>query len=153
MRLVTLCTLNLRPITAANTLVRPFGIEEGLAFQEGEGVAEGERLSGMAHWFNTPRRRSDGAMLPDIRGVISTSDGGIVLFHLEGRVIWNPTSNGPVGDQLMRATFTADSDRYRWLTNAFCVFEGRVLPPSPATEGRPQRIGDAFVYECVNDLP
>src|SRR5579864_7243659 len=101
MRLVNLCTLNLRP-TTTNALVRPFGTEEGTTFQEGEGIAEGERLRGVARWYNVPRRRSDGAMLPDIRGVIHTQDGATVIFHLEGRVIWNATNNGPVGDQLMR---------------------------------------------------
>ncbi|HEX8983108.1 MAG TPA: hypothetical protein VF792_10085 [Ktedonobacterales bacterium] len=151
MRLVNLCTLNLRP-TTTNALVRPFGTEEGTTFQEGEGVAEGERLRGVARWCNVPRRRSDGAMLPDIRGVIHTHEGAMVIFHLEGRVIWNPTNNGPIGDQLMRVTFVAEDARYQWLNNAFCVFEGRVRPPSPTSDNRPQRVGDAYVYECVNDL-
>jgi hypothetical protein len=151
MRLTHLCILNLVP-TATPVLVKPYGGEDGVAFGEGEGVAEGERLRGAVRWFNHPRRRSDGAMLPDIRGAITTEDGATIVFSMQGRVIWHDTAEGPVGDQLMRIAFEADDARYRWLNDAFCVFEGRVTPPLARTQGRPLRVGDAHVYVCMNEL-
>ena len=152
MRVEKLCTMNLTQ-ASPGVLVQPYGTEEGAAFGGGEGMVDGDRLRGAVRWFNHPRRRSDGAMLPDIQGVITTDDGASVVFSMRGRVIWSHTPGGPVGDQLMRVEFEADDARYRWLCDAFCVFEGRVEAPSPRTQGRPQRIGDAFVYLCINELP
>lgn len=151
MRSTKLCLFNLTQ-TAPGVLISPYGGEDGVAFSGGEGVAEGERLRGAIRWFNHPRRRSDGVMLPDIQGVLTTADGAEIIFSMQGRVVWSNTEDGSVGDQLMRIIFEAEDPRYRWLNNAFCVFEGRVSPPSPQTQGRPQRIGDAFVYLCVNEL-
>ncbi len=151
MRVTYLCELNLVQ-TSDPVLVRPHGGEEGVAFGLGEGRVEGEKLRGSAQWFNFPRRRSDGAMLPDLRGVITTDDGAAILFVMEGRVVWVNTADGPVGDQLMRIIFHTDDVRYHWLNDAFCVFEGKVAPPQSRSNGRPQRIGDARVYLCVNEL-
>jgi hypothetical protein len=152
MRTTKLCTLNLTQ-TSPNVFVQPYGGQEAAAFGGGEGVAEGDQLRGAVRWFNHPRRRSDGVMLPDIQGVITTDDGTTIVFSMQGRVVWSETPDGPIGDQLMRVTFEADDPRYRWLCDAFCIFEGKVIPPSPQTQGRPQRVGDAFVYVCVNELP
>jgi hypothetical protein len=136
----------------APVLVRPYGGEEGAGYGHGEGVVKGERLRGSVQWFNHPRRRSDGTMLPDIQGVLMTEDSAAILFSLRGRTVWNQTAEGPIGDQLLRVIFETEDARYRWLNDAFCVLEGKVLPPQPATEGRPQSIGAAQVYLCENEL-
>jgi hypothetical protein len=48
-----------------------------------EGRAEGA-LAGRFRAANYPRRRADGALLPDFRGAIETDAGAVVLFALQG---------------------------------------------------------------------
>ena len=91
MRLDHLCDMELmyRPESFGKfVLIRPYGGEEGAGYGEGEGTVKGERLRGTARWANYPRRRSDGAMLPDVHGVIQTDDRAHVLFSLRGRTVW-----------------------------------------------------------------
>jgi hypothetical protein len=54
----------------------------------GDGTVTGERLSGGVQWSNQPRRRGDGTMLPDARGVITTHEGAEVFFDLTGRTVF-----------------------------------------------------------------
>ncbi|MGH2505573.1 MAG: DUF3237 family protein [Ktedonobacterales bacterium] len=150
MRITHLCNLSLAQ--RQGLLVQPYGGEEGTVFGHGEGVAEGERLHGTATWFNFAHRRSDGAMQPHLQGVITTHDGATILFELQGRVRWVASDDGLLGDQLMRVTFETADERYRWLNDAFCVFEGKLRPPQPTTGGNPQRVGSAQVYLCENEL-
>jgi hypothetical protein len=56
---------------------------EGRSFLIAEGRAEG-RLSARYRGANFPRRRVDGALEPEFRGVLETDDGASVLFHWEG---------------------------------------------------------------------
>jgi hypothetical protein len=42
------------------------------------------RIGGSVVWSNYPRRRTDGRMLPNLRGLISTDDGASILFELWG---------------------------------------------------------------------
>jgi len=151
MRVTPLCDLNLTP-TGQPRLVQPYGGEEGMVFLAGEGVVDGERLRGVATWFNYARRRSDGAMQPNIRGAITTHDGATILFEMHGHVRLVVGADGPLGDQLMRVTFETADERYRWLNDAFCVFEGKMRPPQPGSSDSPQRVGAAHVYLCVNEL-
>ena len=150
MRATQLCELNLTQ--ASGMLVQPYDSEEGTVFGHGDGVVEGERLRGSAVWFNFAHRRSDATMQPHIRGVITTHDGAAILFELQGRVRWVANPDGPLGDQLMRATFETSDERYRWINEAFCVFEGKIRLPPPGVEGGPVRIGSAHVYLCANEL-
>lgn len=151
MRVTFLCDLNLAQ-KSAPVVARPYGGEEGVGFGYGEGTVTGERLNGSVEWFNHPRRRSDSTMLPDIQGVLTTDDGAAILISLRGRTVWNETADGPIGDQLMRLMFTTEDARYRWLNDAFCVVEGKVLPPQQKTQGRPQVVGAAHVHLCENEL-
>ncbi len=121
-------------------LVRPFGGEEGWGYGEGDGSIKGERLKGTIRWVNHPRHRGDGSVLPDIDGIIKTSDGAIVLFTLQGKTVWVQG----MGRQLMSAIFETEDHRYKWLSNAFCVVEGAV--DSPGLRIR------SHVYLCVNDM-
>ena len=61
--------------------VRPFGTNEGT----GTGTALG-RNAGRVRGSNQPHRRSDGVPLPDVRGVVESAEGAVVVFHLSGRI-------------------------------------------------------------------
>ena len=56
---------------------------ESQSFLIAEGRAEG-RLSARYRAANFPRRRVDGALEPEFRGVLEPDDGGTILFHWEG---------------------------------------------------------------------
>ena len=56
-------------------IVSAYGGDEGIGYGEGRGTATG-RIEGDVVWSNYPRRRSDGQMLPNARGLITTADGG-----------------------------------------------------------------------------
>lgn len=147
MRLTYLCDMEMA-FEDAPILVRPYGGEGGVAFGQGRGTIAGERLHGVARWVNHPRRRNDGAMLPDIRGVITTGDGATILFSMDGRTIWVDTPNGRLGNQLLRVLFEAEDERYRWLNDIVCVSEGAV----DLQGGRmPRQVGHFRVYVCVNE--
>lgn len=145
MRLEPLCELEIayREESAYGrkfVLVRPYGSDEGLGYGEGDGTVMGERIKGHLRWVNHPCRRSDGVMLPNLDGVITTDDGSLVMFALEGRTVFNNETGG----QLLMATFSAEDERYRWLNNTFCVLEG-VINGEALTMS-------AKVYQCINEL-
>lgn len=151
MRLDYLCDMEL---TFANDpiLVRPYGGEEGVAFDVGTGTITGERLRGTVRWANYPHRRSDGAMLPDLHGVIMTDEGATIIFSVQGRTVWMNTPRGPVGNQLLWVLFETEDQRYRWLNDVLCVLEGQIEAPAAPGHGRPRQLGSAHVYVCVNEL-
>lgn len=130
-------------------LVHLGGGQEGAAYAQGEGRFSGSRLSGSARWTNTPRQRADGAMLPEMRGVITTQDGATVLFTFTGLTVWEGSPTGRVGNQLFHVTFMADDERYQWLNNAVCVLEGKMDPTIAAGRGNQ---GAAHIYRLINDL-
>lgn len=125
-------------------LVRPYGGQEGSGYGEGDGVVRGARLSGRVRWVNHPRRRSDGAMLPDAHGIIQTNDGTQVLFSLHGRTVWVDAGGRRKGRQVLMVLFEADDERYRWLNASVCILEG-VIDPEALTTVMP-------IYVCVNEL-
>ena len=67
-------------------MARPYGNESGLGWGSGDGTVAAEQLSGGAQWSNQPRRRGDGVMLPNVRGVITAHEGAEVFFDLTGRI-------------------------------------------------------------------
>jgi hypothetical protein len=145
MRLEALCKMELayreeKTYNGKVALVRPYGGEEGSAYGEGDGTVNGPRLKGNVRWVNHPHRRSDGTMLPNAHGIIATEDGAIVMFHLEGRTVFN---NG-LGMQLLTVTLEAEDERYRWLNNTLCVLEGLIDPVAYTMR--------ASVYECIGEL-
>jgi hypothetical protein len=103
------------------TIVSPYGGEEGIAYGEGRGSATG-RIEGTVVWSNYPRRRTDGRMLPNLRGLISTDDGASVLFELRGRTIFE----GEEGRQNLVGWFESDHESYRWLNDLVCIAEGLI---------------------------
>lgn len=106
-------------------------------------------------WVNHAHRRSDGAMLPDIWGMITTEEGAHIAFTMQGRTVWAHTPRGVVGNQLLRVLFETADERHRWLNDTVCVLEGRVIPPAAEPGGagsRPDQAGRSRVYVCLNDL-
>src|SRR5215210_1381154 len=107
MQLEHLCDMELvyrqlpEPFDALILMVRPYNGEEGTAYGEGDGKVSGPRLNGTARWANHPHRRNDGTMLPDVHGVIKTSDGAVIMFSLTGRTSFINNQ----GRQLLTALF------------------------------------------------
>jgi hypothetical protein len=97
---------------------------EGQSFLIAEGRAEG-RLSARYRAANFPRRRVDGALEPEFRGVLETDDGGTVLFHWEG--LASLTDSG-MRQLLGTIQHVSDDERYRWLNDRVCAVEGEVRP-------------------------
>ncbi|MEP6641833.1 MAG: DUF3237 family protein [Gaiellales bacterium] len=146
MRLDHLCDLDLgyrsELFGGAVVLVAPYGTTESSAYGEGDGSAVGDRLRGEVRWTNHPRRRSDGAFLPDSHGMIRTDDGADIIFSLSGRTTF--ADNASLGVQNLHALFEAESERYRWLNDVVCVAEGKIDPNTMRAVIR--------VYVCVHEL-
>jgi hypothetical protein len=99
---------------------------EGQSFLITEGRAEG-RVSARYRAANYPRRRVDGALEPEFRGVLETDDGATVLFHWEG--LASLTDSG-MRQLVGTIQHVADDDRYAWLNDRVCAVEGEVRPRS-----------------------
>ncbi|MEP6759220.1 MAG: DUF3237 family protein [Actinomycetota bacterium] len=97
---------------------------EGRSFLIAEGRATG-RLSARYRAANFPRRRVDGALEPEFRGVLETDDGATILFHWEG--LATLTDSG-MRRLLGMAQHITDDERYRWLNDRVCAVEGEVRP-------------------------
>jgi Protein of unknown function (DUF3237) len=97
---------------------------EGRSFLIAEGRAEG-RLSARYRAANFPRRRVDGALEPEFRGVLETDDGATILFHWEGLAT---LTDAGMRRLLGMAQHVTDDERYRWLNDRVCGVEGEVRP-------------------------
>jgi len=101
---------------------------EGQSFLIAEGRSSG-RLSARLRAANFPRRRVDGTLLPDFRGVLECDDGATILFAWHGYAV--TAAEGPhrlVGS----LTHVTDDDRYLWLNDAVCAVAGEVRPRAEA---------------------
>jgi hypothetical protein len=78
-------------------------------------------------------------MLPDLHGLIETTDGARVLFSAQGRTSFGSDGRGR---QTLLFTFEAEDERYRWLNGLLCIYEGAI--EMPLARGR--------IYTCVNEL-
>jgi Protein of unknown function (DUF3237) len=97
---------------------------EGQSFLIAEGRADG-RLSARYRAANFPRRRIDGALEPEFRGVLETDDGASILFHWEG--LASLTDSG-MRQLVGIMQHVSDDERYRWLNDRVCAVEGEVRP-------------------------
>ncbi len=146
MRLEYLCDMRIT-LNESQAQARPTGGEEGSLFALGGGSVAGERLRGSIRCANHARRRSDGAMQPDVVGVITTDDHASILFHMRGLTSWLPMPEGPKGDQISWISFETDAEHYRWLNDLRCVLEGVVhIQPGVGASG------SVRVYSCVNEM-
>src|SRR4029450_4425809 len=97
---------------------------EGRSFFIAEGRADG-RLSGRLRAANYPRRRVDGTLTPDFRGVLETDDGAAVLFAWQG---YARSGSNDVRELVGSITHVSDDDRYRWLNDRIGTVGGGVRP-------------------------
>ena len=97
---------------------------EGRSFFIAEGRTEG-RLSARLRAANFPRRRVDGTLTPDFRGVLETDDGATVLFSWQG--LARLGSDG-MRELLGSITHETDDERYRWLNDRVGAIVGEVRP-------------------------
>jgi hypothetical protein len=61
-------------------------------------------------------------MLPNVRGVISTTDDAEVMLEMTGRTVFE----GGVGHQLLCTLFESEHAPYTWLNDVVCVAQGRI---------------------------
>jgi hypothetical protein len=99
---------------------------EGRSFLIAEGRSHG-RLSARLRAANYPRRRADGALTPDFRGVLETDDGATVLFEWHG-IARPAAANGGQRQLVGSIAHTTDDLRYRWLNDRVCAVAGEVRP-------------------------
>ena len=97
---------------------------EAQSFLIAEGRASG-RLSARLRAANFPRRRVDGTLLPDFRGVLETDDGATVLFSWHG---YATATDAGIRMLTGSVSHVTDDERYRYLNNVLCVLAGEVLP-------------------------
>jgi len=97
---------------------------EGQGFLIAEGRSEG-RLSARYRAANFPRRRTDGVLTPDFRGVLETDDGATVLFAWTGLA---RNGSGGMRELVGSITHTTDDERYRWLNDRLGAVTGEVRP-------------------------
>ena len=121
------------------TIVSAYDSDEGIGYGEGRGTASGQ-IEGTVVWSNYPRRRTDGRMLPDVRGLLTTHDGAPILFELRGRTIFE--GNEP-GRQHLVGWFESDHESYRWLNDVVCIAEGTI-----GAEGI-----EIHIYAGIHDKP
>ena len=106
------------------------GFEEQ-SFLIAEGRSAG-RLSARYRAANFPRRRTDGTLTPDFRGVLETDDGATVLIEWSG---FARASSTGAHELVGRMTHLTDDPRYAWLNDRQCAVAGEV---------RPRGAGDGF---------
>jgi hypothetical protein len=119
-------------------LISAYDGEEGIGYGEGRGTATG-RVEGSVVWSNYPRRRSDGRMLPNVRGLVRTDDGALILFELRGRTIFE---GDKPGRQNLVGWFESDDARYRWLNDVVCIAEGLITDAGM----------EIYIYAGVHEL-
>jgi hypothetical protein len=84
---------------------------EGPSFLLAEGRSTG-RLSARYRAANFPRKRADGALVPEFRGVLETDDGAVILFEWQGLAVLSASGMRQLLGSLVHTT---DAPRYRWL--------------------------------------
>jgi hypothetical protein len=92
---------------------------EAQSFLIAEGRTEG-RLSARLRAANFPRRRTDGTLTPNFRGVLETDDGAAILFAWHGY--------GRDGRLTGSITHLSDDARYTWVNDRLCIVTGKVEP-------------------------
>jgi hypothetical protein len=97
---------------------------EGRGFLLAEGRFTG-RLSARYRAANFPRKRTDGALVPEFRGVLETDDGGAILFEWQGLGVLTDSGMRKLLGSLVHTT---DDTRYRWLNDLVCAVEGEIRP-------------------------
>jgi len=124
MQLLPLYTVNFTTPEAWSVGVAADAGIEGRSFLLAEGRSTG-RLSARYRAANFPRKRLDGALVPEFRGVLETDDGGAVLFEWQGLAVLTDSGMRRLLGSLVHTT---DDPRYLWLNDLVCAVEGEVRP-------------------------
>ena len=164
MRLAPLYRLTFEyPRTWAIDLDGADGHEEQM-FLLAEGTAVG-RVAGRFYGSNFPRRRTDRTAVTDIRGVIETADGAVVIVDYRGYGRAHTPAHDQVAGTSRRqwvatATHLSDHAQYRWLNDVVCVGTGEVAaraggaaPASPGLSSGPAATLTLDVAELVWEPP
>jgi len=102
---------------------------EGQSFLIAEGRCGG-RLSARLRAANYPRRRVDGTLLPDFRGVLETDDGAAILFSWRG---YARRGAGGARELVGSVSHVTEDERYSWLNDQVCPLVGEVRPRTNGT--------------------
>ena len=132
MRLEHLTTISLAYDADGLLLVRPFAGHEAQGFGTGTGEAVGQRLAGAIRWSNYPRMNDGGVLMPDVRGVISTT-AGPVLVEFRGYSV-GATPDAQRRTVTAAVTFRTDVAEHRWLNTAIAVHDGTIDFSTMTTE-------------------
>ena len=100
------------------------GGSEEQSFLIAEGRSTG-RLSARYRAANFPRRRTDGTVTPDFRGVLETDDGATILIEWSG---FARSGASGARELVGRMTHLTDDPRYVWLNDRQCAVAGEVRP-------------------------
>jgi hypothetical protein len=130
MRLEPLYRATFTTPEAWSVTLQASGATEGQSFLIAEGRTEG-RVSARYRGANYPRRRVDGALVPEFRGVLDTDDGATILFSWSGLATLTETGMRRLAGSMTHVT---DDDRYAWLNDTLCALTGEVRP-QPEGEG------------------
>lgn len=124
MRLEVLYTVTFTTPEAWSVEVAADGGIEGRGFLLAEGRSTG-RLSARYRAANFPRKRADGALVPEFRGALETDDGGTILFEWQGLAVLTDSGMRRLLGSLVHIT---DDPRHLWLNDRVCAVEGEVRP-------------------------
>lgn len=115
-----------------------------------EGRCEGS-ISGRFRGVNFPRRHGvDGPFRPDLRAVIETDDGAVIMFEWHGYGRAYPKGHR----QIVGAVFhLSDAEPYRRLNDAVCVCVGEVRAPADPDQAEPDLVIDVaeLIWEPIAD--
>jgi hypothetical protein len=98
--------------------------EEAIGFGRGDGEVTGD-IAGSLVWANYPRRREDGVWTPNLRGVITTTEGEQILVSMHGQSVAE-RAPGRRRAVTTRIELITEVDSYRWLNTSFLVGEGEI---------------------------
>ena len=124
MRLVPLYSCTFAPTEHWRVALRGDGGVEEQGFLLVEGRSQG-RIMARLRAANYPRKRTDGTVTPDFRGVLETDDGATVVFEWHG---YGRTPDDGSRPLLGSITHLSDDERYAWLNDTLCVLTGDVRP-------------------------
>jgi hypothetical protein len=136
MRLEPLYTVTFTTPEAWSVEVGADAGTEGRAFLLAEGRSTG-RPSARYRAANFPRKRTDGALVPEFRGVLETDDGATILFEWQGLAV--RTDSG-MRQLLGSLVHTTDNPRYLWLNDRVCAVERD--PPTSYTSPPCKWVGE-----------